>query len=154
MTNQWFQKAWWLDWGDSEITGIGNVLYAFFRAFVLFWSCTMDSFCFYCLKLRRTWNEAKFFDYIKSYVRARFNQGAFVSGHVLISWTHTSYSTCYFVDALRCVLVADINMAAYNHPLYPIFTLTKKNITFGYRYFMPWKYLRSKKMKNKTLHSD
>ena len=111
MTNQWFQKAWWLDWGDSEITGIGNVLYAFFRAFVLFWSCTMDSFCFYCLKLRRTWNEAKFFDYIKSYVRARFNQGAFVSGHVLISWTHTSYSTCYLVDALRS------NMGAYNRPL-------------------------------------
>ena len=42
-------------------------------------------------------------------------QGAIVSGHLLISWTHISKSACYFVDALRCVRAADQNMAAYNH---------------------------------------
>ena len=40
-----------------------------------------------------------------------------VSGHLLISWTHTSKTTCYFGDAIRCVRSADQNMAAYNRPL-------------------------------------
>ena len=44
-------------------------------------------------------------------------QGEIVSGHVLISWTQASYSACYFGDALRCVRLANQNMAAYNRPL-------------------------------------
>ena len=35
----------------------------------------------------------------------------------IVSWTHTSKSAYYFVDALRCVRAADQNMAANNHPL-------------------------------------
>ena len=30
-------------------------------------------------------------------------KGAILSGHVLINWTHTSFSAGYFVDALRCI---------------------------------------------------
>ena len=46
-----------------------------------------------------------------------FCQGTIVSGHVLICWTLTSLSACYFVDAIRCVRSGDQNLAAYNGPL-------------------------------------
>ena len=40
------------------------------------------------------------------------NKVMILSCHVWISWTHTSYSACYFVAAVRCVRSADQNMAA------------------------------------------
>ena len=44
-------------------------------------------------------------------------QGVIVSGHVLISCAHISYSVNKIASALRCVRSADQNMAANNRPL-------------------------------------
>ena len=44
-------------------------------------------------------------------------QGAIISGHVLISWTHASKSACCFGEAIRCVCSATQNKAAYNRPM-------------------------------------
>ena len=59
-------------------------------------------------------------------------QGEIVSGHVLISWTQASYSACYFCDALRCVRLANQNMATHNRPVITIKAI-KDKLNFGTR---------------------
>ena len=48
------------------------------------------------------------------------DQGVILSGHVLISYTHTSWTVNKIASALRCVRSADQSMAAHNRPLYQI----------------------------------
>ena len=49
------------------------------------------------------------------------DQGVILSGHVLISYTHTSWTVNKIASALRCVRSADQSMAIHNRPFESIF---------------------------------